>query len=300
MDRRTIATELPVDLARTFAVLQHGPDDPTIIRRPGQVLRSTRTPAGPATVHLRELPGEGALEARAWGPGAGWVLDRAEDLVGLRDRAETFAPPPGPIARAHHDLPGLRIPRTGAVYEALVPAVIAQRVTTVEASRAYRQLVSRWGEPAPGPGDLVLVPEPGVLARIAYYDLHVLGIEKRRADAVRRVGAHAGRLEALAGGSLDAARSRLSELPGVGPWTVAEVALTALGDIDAVSVGDHNLKHVVCFALAGERRGSDARMLELLEPYAGHRARAVRLLITAGAGPARRTARQRIEPVARR
>ena len=83
------------------------------------------------------------------------------------------------------------------------------------------------------------------------------------------------------------ARKRLSALPGIGAWTAAEVALVALGDADAVSVGDYHLPDQVAWALAGEPRADDARMLELLEPWRGHRGRVLRLL-GAGAGAAPR------------
>ena len=60
------------------------------------------------------------------------------------------------------------------------------------------------------------------------------------------------------------------------------MTLRALGDPDAVSVGDFHLPNVVAFALAGEPRADDARMLELLEPWRGHRARVIRLLEASG------------------
>ncbi len=158
----------------------------------------------------------------------------------------------------------------------------------------------RWGEPAPGPGGLRTGPAAETLAEIPYYDLHVIGIEKKRADALRRVGAHAARLDALTDVPLTEAKATMRQLPGIGAWTVAEVALSALGDADAVSVGDHNLKHIVCWALAGERRGSDSRMLELLEPYAPHRGRVCRLVMAGRVTAPRRAPRQRVEPIARR
>ena len=46
-------------------------------------------------------------------------------------------------------------------------------------------------------------------------------------------------------------------------------------------VGDYHLPNNVAFNLAGEERADDARMLELLEPYAGQRGRVVRW-ITSG------------------
>ena len=85
---------------------------------------------------------------------------------------------------------------------------------------------------------------------------------------------------------LPEAYARLLAVPGIGPWTAAEVAVRALGDDDAVSVGDFHIPNLVAWALAGERRGDDARMLELLEPYRGRRALVVRLLELGGPGAA--------------
>jgi 3-methyladenine DNA glycosylase/8-oxoguanine DNA glycosylase len=178
--------------------------------------------------------------------------------------------------------------------------VLAQRVTGFEARRAYIQLVERWGEPAPGPGGLLLQPRPEVIAELGYYDLHLIGMEKKRGDTLKRVCAHGHRLEDAAAGGPTALRERLESIPGVGLWTSAEVARVALGDADAVSVGDYHLKHLVSYALAGEERGSDARMLELLEPYAGHRGRVCRLLEVARVGAPRRAPRQAIQPIAGR
>ncbi len=80
----------------------------------------------------------------------------------------------------------------------------------------------------------------------------------------------------------------LLAIPGVGPWTAGEVGRAALGDPDAVSVGDYHLPSLVAWLLAGERRADDARMLELLEPYRGQRGRVIRLLEAAGTWPPRR------------
>jgi 3-methyladenine DNA glycosylase/8-oxoguanine DNA glycosylase len=87
---------------------------------------------------------------------------------------------------------------------------------------------------------------------------------------------------------------------GVGPWTAALVAGEALGDPDAVPLGDYHLPHTVAWALAGEPRASDERMLDLLEPYRGQRDRVVRLLLAAGAHAPRFGPRRAIEPIARR
>jgi 3-methyladenine DNA glycosylase/8-oxoguanine DNA glycosylase len=149
-------------------------------------------------------------------------------------------------------------------------------------------LLARFGERAPGPHGLTLPPPPELLARTPYWAFHSLGLERRRADAIRAAAAVAHQLEQIRDLPAAEARRRLESVPGVGPWTAAETMRLALGDPDAVSVGDYNLPRQVCWVLAGERDGDDARMLELLEPYTGQRARVVLLIERSGLRPARR------------
>jgi 3-methyladenine DNA glycosylase/8-oxoguanine DNA glycosylase len=99
--------------------------------------------------------------------------------------------------------------------------------------------------------------------------------------------ARAPRLEEATAMPIGDAYERLRAFPGIGPWSAAEVAAVALGDVDAVSVGDFHLKNHVCFALTGEVRGTDERMLELLEPWRGHRGLVVRLLLSGAPGAPR-------------
>lgn len=249
----------------------------------GGVWRATRTPDGPATMHLGESGDD--VVVRAWGPGAAWALEAAPALVGSYDDDSDFRPSHAIVAELHRRLGGLRIPRSQAVVETLVPTILEQKVQGVEAKRSYRHLVHALGEPAPGPaGDrgLLLPPSPPRLAATPSYAFHPFGVERKRADAIRRACSHARRMEEAAAMAPADARRRLCALPGVGPWSAAEVAGVALGDADAVSVGDYHLPHDVAWALAGEPRGDDARMLELLEPYRGQRGRVVRLLVAAG------------------
>ncbi len=131
-------------------------------------------------------------------------------------------------------------------------------------------------------GGLRLGPSPESLAALPYYAYHPFGVERRRADLIRRVAAKAAWFEAIIELPLPDAYARLTAVPGIGPWTAAEVGIRALGDEDAVSVGDFHLPNLVAFALAGEPRGDDARMLELLEPYRGQRALVIRLLESSG------------------
>jgi len=290
-DRRVLRPAQPIDLALTLAPLRHGRLDPTIRIAPSAVLRATRTPDGPATLHLSAGAGaeaSGEIVARAWGPGAQWALDAAPALCGLTDDVSTFAPDHPVVADLHRRRPGLRMPRSLAVLEALVPAVIEQKVTGKEARRSYHGLVRWYGEPAPGPGNLVVPPPPETLARLPSWAFHQAGIERKRADTIRIACACAGRLEEVTAMDPAAAQARLTALPGVGLWTAAEVARTALGDADAVSVGDYHLPDQVAWALAGEPRGDDERMLALLAPFPGHRGRVIRLIESAAVTAPRR------------
>jgi 3-methyladenine DNA glycosylase/8-oxoguanine DNA glycosylase len=284
MPLRIVPVDGPLDLRRTLAVHQRGPGDPTMRVVAGRIVRATRTADGPATVALQMVTG--GLEAEAWGPGADRVLDAVPALIGVDDDRSGFESRLHPlVAELDRHQRGIRIGRTGAVVEALVPAILEQKVTGTEAWRGLRGLVRGWGEPAPGPFGLRLLPEPSVLAAIPYHAFHPIGVERRRADLVRRVADRAARFEEVLGLSRDAAYARLTALPGLGPWTAAEVMLRAAGDPDAVSVGDFHLPNLVAFALAGEIRGTNERMLELLEPWRGHRARVIRLLETSGLRP---------------
>lgn len=289
----------PLDLGLTLGNLQRGgARDRTIRIEPGRAWRATWTPEGAATLCLEVTPT--ALRARAWGPGSGWALLAAPALVGLDDEPGSFHPQHPLLSTIHRSHRGLRLGRTGRVFEALVPTVLEQKVPGVEAWVAYAAMVSALGEPAPGEGDLLLPPTPRRLLATPYWTFHRFGIERRKADVIRNAAALARRLDDLVQvGATEATRLLLS-LPGIGPWSAAEVAAVAFGDRDAVSVGDYNLPHVVSWALAGEPRGSDARMLELLEPYRGHRARVIRLLAAAGITAPRFGPRMPLRRLARR
>ncbi|MGH3443706.1 MAG: DNA-3-methyladenine glycosylase family protein [Nitriliruptorales bacterium] len=285
MARRTILAPAPIDLASTLGELRLGTHDPTIRLTANEVLRAANTPCGPATLHLRA---DGRrIEAEAWGEGADHALHAAPDLVGCRDGPESFRPTHPLIRDLQRRRPGVRIGRTGAVVDALVPTVLGQKVTGLEQKRAWQRLVRTLGRPAPGPGGLRVPPTAAELARTPYFRYHPFGVERRRAEAIRGACARASRLEAIAEMDAGDGERRLLAFPGVGPWTAAIVRRLALGDPDAVEVGDYNLPHLVSWNLAGEARGDDDRMLELLEPFAGHRGRALRLLELGGDRPPR-------------
>ena len=274
-----IPVAVPLDLSRTLAPVAHGHGDPTVRIGTREAWRATRTPDGPATLQLIRVAD--AVEARAWGPGAAWAVARAPALIGLEDAPEAFVPTAEPLVGLVRRFPGLRLPKTGRVLEALVPAILEQKITGTEARRIWRALLHAHGEPAPGPGaaaGMRVIPTAAQLRAIPGFAWHGLGLERRRSTLVARVAAEGERLEADA----VRVRARLAAMPGIGPWTLAEVARVAWGDPDAISIGDYHIPSAVAWALAGEPRADDARMLQLLEPYIGQRGRVQRLLEVSG------------------
>lgn len=264
----------------TLGPMQRGRRDPTMRSGQGFVERASRTPEGPSSVRFVETAG--GIDVEAWGPGAAWVLDRAAAWCGAEDDDSAFDPASGLVRDLWRRHRGLRITRTGLITERLIPVILEQKVTGNEARRAYRRLATSLAEPAPGPLELTLPPDPERVAELPYYAFHPFGVERRRAEVVRAVCTRTAWIDQTAALPLDVAEERLLSVQGFGPWTVAEVARIALGDADAVSVGDFHVPNIVAWALAREPRGSDERMLELLEPYRPHRGRVQRLLETSG------------------
>lgn len=265
--------------------MRNGKHDPITRFAADGFWRTTRLPSGPATVHIR--PVDDAFEIETWGEGADEAMALAPDWLGARD-TEPFETDHPLVSELHRRNPGLHVGRTADVMPALYVAICGQKVTAIEATRAWRLILENYGEPAPGPADLLVVPAAERLADVPYYDLHVIGLEKKRADTIRRVAVSARRLQSTVDLPFGDAHALLQQIAGIGPWTANEVAAVALGDPDAVSVGDFHLKNHVAWALAGRERGTDEEMLELLEPFAGHRGRVVRLLGLSGLAAPRR------------
>lgn len=273
---------VPISVALTLGSLQRGPGDPTQQTGPdGALWRTARTPAGPAT--LRLSASAAGVAAQAWGDGAAWMVEQVPALLGGHDDVTGFEPRHDVVRQTWRRLRHLRLPRTGLVFEQLVPAVLEQRVTGREARAGFRALVRRFGEPAPGPGPATLrvLPAPSVWRRIPSWEWHRANVDPGRARTVIAAAEVAHRLEESLLLPPAARLLRLRSIPGVGVWTAAEVAQRAWGDPDEVSVGDFHLPALVGWALVG-RPVDDDGMLELLRPYAGHRQRAVRLVELSG------------------
>jgi 3-methyladenine DNA glycosylase/8-oxoguanine DNA glycosylase len=314
--RRDWQAPFPVDVRLILGVHRRGSGDPAFRAEPGGAIwRTSLTPEGPVTLRVsvaapapaeavagEAVAGQGAgqgagtlVGARAWGPGADWMLAALPDLLGASDDPDGFRPVHPLLRDAVRRYPGFRVGRSGRVLEALVPAVLEQKVVGLEAFRAWRLLLRRFGLPAPGPAPagMCVCPPAATWAAIPTWEWHRAGVEGIRAATIRAAVRVAGRLEQIVTLPGAEADRRLQSLSGIGVWTSAEIRQRACGDPDAVSVGDYNLPGLVGWSLAG-RKVDDAGMLELLAPYAGQRYRATRLIELTGTSPPRRGPRNSV------
>lgn len=299
----SVVVDPTTNLRHTLSVYRHGRNDPTTTlatsAAAGEFWRATYTPEGAATLHCWWRGDH--FDAQAWGPGAEWMLGRVASMTGVEDRE--FVCPPGAdraVVAAHRNHPGLRIGASGMLYHELLPVILAQRITAFEALRQWRRLCLRLGDVAPGPDrGLRLPPSPQSLLDHPAWWFHPHGVEAKRAEALRTVARHAARIAEWALLEPLEAATKLALLPGIGVWTIGSALGPALGDPDAVPVGDYHIPNMVAWALAREPRADDARMLALLAPYAGQRGRVIRLLgLDHNAAP-KFGPRQRIQPMYR-
>lgn len=284
--------EGPYSLSQTLGIISRGPADKTVMLTPSTAWLAFNTPAGPATLGISQQGSE--LYATAWGPGADHAVASVPGLLGAHDDWSHFDSPgfagslPHRVKEARRRHPEVRLPSTGRVVDALIPAVLEQKVTSAEARRGYATLVQKFGTPAPGigthpaiPADLMVAPTARQWAMIPSWAWHQAGVGPQRSATVMRLARSASGLERLAKLAATEAAAKMQSLPGIGVWTAAETTQRTHGDADQVAVGDYHLAAYVGWALAG-KPVDDYGMLELLEPWHGHRQRVVRMLYLSG------------------
>ncbi|KAA0111436.1 DNA-3-methyladenine glycosylase [Mycolicibacterium sp. P1-5] len=279
MRERTLIFPGAASPGLTLAPQRRGPGDPCYqVDADGSIWRTSLQPSGPVTARIYRIAAD-AVGCEAWGGGAEEFVEALPVLLGVDDDPGSFRPQHPVIESAAKRVPHLRLGRTARVLEALIPAVIEQRVTGADAFRAWRLLVTKFGTPAPGPAPARMrVPPPAeVWRRIPSWEFHRANVDPGRARTIVGCAQRADALERLSSRPAAAARDALTTLPGVGVWTAAETAQRAFGDTDALSIGDYHISKMIGWTLIG-RPVDDAGMVELLEPERPYRYRAVRLL----------------------
>ncbi len=288
-----------VDLDGPFSVRHSLPGtgaaiDHTYRSRPDSVSFAARTPTGTVSVRARVV--ESALVLDTWGDGSQWIADRGAAIAGQHDDPRDLRFDHEKLDELNRRHPGLRHSAHGCVVDNLFARVLGQRVLAVEAGRSWIALCRELGEPAPGPLGLQLAPDPDRVANTPTWWFHQHGVERSRARILVTVARNAKRLAEVVDLPLPEAYGRMRAVPGLGPWTVNGIARTALGDPDAITVGDYWISHTVCSYFTGRARGSDEEMLALVDRWEGQRGRVERLIHLSGHriqrfGPGRKTPR---------
>ncbi len=277
----------PVPLTTLLAPLRRGSGDPAFRRVGDEVWRTARTPDGPVTLHV-VVEADGAVLAEGWGPGAAWALDALPSMLGDDDTgAEEFTHVAGRhpfLAAALRRHPHWRVPRSGLVFEAMLPAILEQKVTGREAWAGWRALLRRFGSPAPGPAErmgLRVAPAPDTVRMIPSWQWLAIPVDPARSRTAVVAGRVAPALERTTGLEHAEAERVLCTLPGIGVWTAAEVRQRAHGDPDAVSFGDYHIPSTMGYTLAGTPV-DDAGLADLLEEFRPHRYRVQRMVELCG------------------
>lgn len=301
--QRRWRTPRRIDLRAQLGPLRRGSGDPTWHSEPGGAIwRTTLTPEGPGVERLIVDRAAGEVDLQAWGSGADWLANRLPTLLGDSDDPNGFEPPEvlAPIVARNS---GWRVGRTDRVLEALIPAILEQKVTGKEAWLGWRTLVRDFGEPAPGngvaPGRLRVFPQVDVWSQIPSWAWHQAGVDSKRSSAVLRSVSQSAALEALGVADAVEAHYRLRAIDGVGIWTAAETAQRALGDPDAVSYRDYHLAKEVVYLFTGQRDGTDEQLAQILLPFAGHRYRIQRFAELSGHQRPRRGPRMTVQDMRR-
>ncbi|MEM6370276.1 MAG: DNA-3-methyladenine glycosylase 2 family protein [Myxococcota bacterium] len=280
--QRIVTTDRPLGLMSSVRLLRFGPADPSYRLHESGFLRGVSTPEGPGLLRVERRDRQ-SFEVHTYGPGAERLIERAPSMLGVDD-GDTPEFREHPVLRKlAKKLSALRLVQTPTVFESFVTMVLQQRVSWRDAAWSYRQILLRHGEPAPGPfPEVYAQPPPSLWRSLPQSRYQDLGVDARRAQTLKRAAVSWRRLEEISSMSPQAADKRLRALPGVGVWTSQFVLGFALGFTDAVPLGDYDLPRLVGFALAGEDRADDPRMVELLAPHRGQRFRVIRMLQESG------------------
>ena len=288
-------------LTHTASAFRIGSNDLTINISGCDIWRASITAHGPATLHIHNWQSP-TPSVSTFGPGAQWLHARALDFLGAQDVIPTIDAVHNPVANAQKRFGQLLLGRSNTPYHELLHAVLAQRVTSIEAIRQWHHIVRTYGTTAPGPNpSLMLPPSPDVLASLPYHAFHGFGIERKRAESLISVAKHFDFLSRIMDDNLSPGEmtQKLQMIPGVGVWTAAVAGGLAFGDPDALLVGDFHVKNTVAYALTGNIRGTDEEMVQTLTPYAGQRHRVVRWLQLSGIKAPARGPRRRIVSITR-
>ena len=163
-------------------------------------------------------------------------------------------------------------------FGALVFMVLGQQLSVIAANRILGRLVAPFGDRIPAPAQLLAMPVE---------ELRAVGLSRAKAATLRAVAA-----EFVAGTLSDAGlrelsdeeiEAKLTEIPGIGPWTVHGFLIIALDRPDVVLPGDLALRKTIRDLYGLDHLPSQPEVLAIAKPWRPYRSLAVAYLFQAPA-----------------
>jgi 3-methyladenine DNA glycosylase/8-oxoguanine DNA glycosylase len=272
----------PFDLVRSFALGRFGLYDPTATLSQNRLKKAFSCVDGTCVVEVTAETG--GVHVRAEGAGEAEVVADLVDALGADDGSKVFTPDHPLLAKLHRAHAGLRLVRVPWRFDVACCAVLQQRVTVREAWQEWTRIAKKYGTRPKNDGshDLFAFPGAHEIARMDSWRFEELGVDPKRTRAMIGLARDVVRRGTFGWTDRARVRKHMRAVRGIGVWTTEMTLGFGYGDPDALPLADLHLPHLVTWALARERPGTDERMEQLLEPYRGHRFRAVRLLLDAG------------------
>ncbi len=165
--------------------------------------------------------------------------------------------------------PGVRSPAFASPFEACVRAILGQQVSTMAARGLAAGIVTAADERVGGDGEAMLVfPGPEALAQLPD---RVLRMPARRRSTLRAVCEYFADADP---GDMEKTLSDLASIKGIGPWTLAMVAMRGYGRPDCFPDSDLGLLS----AAAARQVDSRAALRQLSDTWKPWRSYAANLL----------------------
>ncbi len=167
------------------------------------------------------------------------------------------------------------------LFGALLFQVTGQQLSVAATRRTIGRIQELFGGHLPSPAELLSV-DPGKLREA--------GLSWRKIDTLRELAARLsdGRLseDVLSALPDDELMAELTEIPGIGPWTVQGAMLVALGREDVVLPGDLALRKAIQAAYRLDHLPAQQEVLAIAEKWRPYRSLATSYLFSAAFEPA--------------
>ena len=262
------------DLFGTFRFTRFGQWDPTQVLSNHRLVKAFRFEDNPCVLDAQVMDGRLNVHLRASG-----VLpsdDQVTRLFGLHRPSLAVEGHPF-LERISREKKGIHLGQSTHLGMDLIKTTFQQLIEWRDAATIWRRWILQAGTRIPGT-DLYCPPAYSEVNHHTLDLLHGCGLSRKRAALVREIARLGPRLDGWASESASTIRRRLMSIRGIGAWTTEHCLGFSFNEDDVVVTGDFQLPHTVAWALAGQARGSDQRMLELLEPWAGRRWHVLRLI----------------------